>query len=78
MQKDELLKQLQNSNKVEEEFISLMSYFFQNVVDNLSLEPARLRKIDESLNILEKDSLKHKAVIHDLIEQIRQGQKNDY
>lgn len=78
MNKNELLKQLQSSNTIEEEFVSLMSYFFQNVVDNLALEPAALTKIDSSLRILEQDSLKHKAMVQDLIDQVRQGQKNEY
>ncbi len=78
MNKNELLKQLQSGNTIEEEFVSLMSYFFQNVVDNLPLEPASLKKIDASLKVLEQDSLKHKAMVQELMEQIRQGQKNDY
>ncbi|MDD5259772.1 MAG: hypothetical protein PHD29_07375 [bacterium] len=72
------MKQLKSSNTIEEEFVSLMSYFFQNVVDNLPLEPASLSKIDASLRVLEQDSLKHKNMIQDLIEQVRQGQKNEY
>lgn len=78
LNKNELLKQLQSSNTIEEEFVSLMSYFFQNVINNLSLEPTSLKKIDASLRILERDSLRHKAMIQDLIEQVKQGQKNDY
>jgi DNA repair ATPase RecN len=78
LDKNELLKQLQSTNTIEEEFVSIMSYFFQNVVDNLSLDPASLRKIDASLKVLEQDSLKHKAMIQELIEQVKQGQKNDY
>ncbi len=78
MNKNELLKQLQSSNTIEEEFVSLMSYFFQNVIDNLSLGPNSLKKIDASLRILEQDSLRHKTMIQDLIEQVKQGQKNDY
>lgn len=78
MNKNELLQQLQSTNTIEEEFVSLMSYFFQNVVDNLSLAPASLTKIDASLRILEQDSLRHKAMIQELMDQVRQGQKNDY
>ena len=78
MNKNELVEQLQRGNAIEEEFVSLMSYFFQNVVDNLSLEPTSLKKIDDSLKILEQDSLKHKAMIQELIEQVKQGQKNEY
>jgi len=78
LNKNELLKQLQSSNTIEEEFVSLMSYFFQNVVDNLPLEPTSLKKIDASLRVLEQDSLKHKAMIQELMDQIKQGQKNDY
>lgn len=78
MNKNELVEQLQKGNTIEEEFVSLMSYFIQNVVDNLSLEPTSLKKIDDSLKILEQDSLKHKAMIQELIEQVKQGQKNDY
>ena len=78
MNKSALLKQLQNSTTIEEEFVAITSYFFQNVVDNLSLDPASLQKISVSLKILEQDSLRHKAMVQELIEQIKQGQKNDY
>jgi len=78
LNKSALLKQLQNSTTIEEEFVAITSYFFQNVVDNLSLDPASLQKISVSLKILEQDSLRHKAMVQELIEQIKQGQKNDY
>jgi hypothetical protein len=78
MNKNELIKQLEDGNKIEEEFVSLVAYFYQHVIDNLQLPQASIAKIDAALKVLEVDSQKHKAMIQELLEQVKGGQKNDY
>jgi hypothetical protein len=78
MNKAELIMNLEKGNKIEEDFVATVAYFYQHVVDNLQLDKASIKKIDDSLKILEIDSRKHKAMVTDLLEQARKGQKNEY
>ena len=78
MDKNDLIRHLEDGNRIEEEFVSVIAYFFQHVIDNLQLPQASINKIDETLKVLDVDSRKHKDMIQELLAQVKEGRKNEY
>ena len=76
--KQQLIKVLEEGLKVEESVIPLYSKHISNALFLSGLEKEKEAGIREILNKLRSDSLRHKGLFEDLLNKVRESNKDVY
>jgi len=78
MKRKELVKNLKEASKTEEEVVKIYVAHFKAFIQRFNVDKADLNKLISLANVLEKDSSHHKSECEELIQYIERKKKDDF